>query len=179
MKRKIGIVLQEWNSRRVGAIATLRTVHLNPPIMTTQHTSKCPSTVRSVSVSKQGLKTIFLAGIWLFIASLLLQLFTVGMAVFINSSWWTNHVQFSHVIGVLGFILLLISLFGRFPREIWGLTGLLNILFFVQGSSANLALIFPALSLGAAFHPVNALLLFWTATTIARRSRNVLASNNT
>lgn len=139
--------------------------------MTTQHTSKHLPKVRSVSVGKHWLRTIFLIGIWLFIAGLLFQLFTVGMAVFIDPFWWTNHVLFSHLIGVLGFILFLIALFGRFPKEIWRFTGLMNILFFVQGSSANLSLISPALSLGSAFHPVNALLLFWTATTIAAQTR--------
>lgn len=141
--------------------------------MTTQHPLKRPPTVGSVSVSRQWLKTVFLIGIWLFVAGLLFQLFTVGMAVFVDPSWWTNHVLFSHVIGVLGFILLLLALFGRFPKAIWGLTGLMNILFFVQGSSANLSLISSALSLGTAFHPVNALLLFWTATAIADKARKI------
>lgn len=141
--------------------------------MTTQHPSKRPPTVGSVSVARQWLKTVFLIGIWLFVAGLLFQLFTVGMAVFVDPSWWTNHVLFSHVIGVLGFILLLLALFGRFPKAVWGLTGLMNILFFVQGSSANLSLISPALSLGTAFHPVNALLLFWTATAIADKARKL------
>ncbi|MBI4779791.1 MAG: hypothetical protein HY785_00560 [Oscillatoriophycideae cyanobacterium NC_groundwater_1537_Pr4_S-0.65um_50_18] len=131
----------------------------------------------SVSGGKQWLKTIFLVGIWLFVVGLLFQLFTVGMAVFIDPSWWTNHVLFSHVIGVLGFILLLMALFGRFPTAIWRLTGLMNILFFVQGSSANLSLISPALSLGTAFHPVNALLLFWTATTIAQNTQRMVTGS--
>lgn len=141
--------------------------------MTTQHTSKRSSVVGSVSAGKQWLKTVFLVGIWLFVVGLLFQLFTVGMAVFVDPSWWSNHVLFSHVIGVLGFILLLIALFGRFPKEVWSLTGLMNILFFVQGSSANLSLISPALSLGTALHPVNALLLFWTATAIADKARKI------
>lgn len=128
----------------------------------------------SISVAKQWLKPIFLIGIWLFIVGLLFQLFTVGMAVFIDPSWWTNHVLFSHVIGILGFILFLAALFGRFPKEIWSLTGLMNILFFVQGSSANLSLISPTLSLGTAFHPVNALLLFWTATAIAQKTQRMV-----
>lgn len=128
----------------------------------------------SVSVGKQCLKPVFLVGIWSFVVGLLFQLFTVGMAVFVDPSWWTNHVLFSHFIGVLGFILLLTALFGRFPKAIWGLTGLMNILFFVQGSSANLYLISPALSLGTAFHPVNALLLFWVATTIAQKTQRMV-----
>lgn len=142
--------------------------------MTTQQTPKRSSTVGSISADKQWLKTVFLVGIWIFVAGLLFQLFTVGMAVFVDPSWWTNHVLFSHIIGVLGFILLLLALFGRFPRAIWGLTALMNILFFVQGSSANLSLISPALSLGTAFHPVNALLLFWTATTIAQKTQRLV-----
>ena len=141
--------------------------------MTTQQTLKRSSTVGSSSVGKRWLKTVFLVGIWFFIAGLLFQLFTVGMAVFTDPSWWTNHALFSHIIGVLGFILLLLALFGRFPKAIWSLTGLMNVLFFVQGSSANLSLISPALSLGTAFHPVNALLLFWTATAIADKARKI------
>lgn len=155
----------------LGTIATLRPFHLNPKIMTTQHTPKRPSTVGSIFADKQWQKTVFLVGIWLFVAGLLFQLFTVGMAVFVDPSWWANHVLFSHVIGILGFILLLIAVFGRFPKAIWGLTGLMNILFFIQGSSANLSSISPALLLGTAFHPVNALLLFWTATAIADKVR--------
>lgn len=146
--------------------------------MTTQHISQHLSKVRLVLVGKRWLKTLFLFGIWVFIASLLFQLFTVGMAVFINPSWWKNHVQFSHIIGGLGFILLLIALFGRFPKEIWGLTALMNILFFVQGSTAHLALISPALSLGTAFHPVNTLFLFWVATAITGRTWRIVVSSS-
>jgi len=145
--------------------------------MTTQHTPKCPSTMGSISAGKQWLKTVFLVGIWLFVAGLLFQLFTVGMAVFIDPSWWTSHILFSHVIGVLGFILLLIALFGRFPKAIWSLTGLMNLLFFVQGSSANLSSISSALLWGTAFHPVNALLLFWTATAIAQKTQRIVMAS--
>lgn len=142
--------------------------------MATQHTSERSSTMGSISVAQQWLRPTFLVGIWLFVVGLLFQLFTVGMAVFVDPSWWTHHVLFSYVIGTLAFILLLIALFGRFPKEIWSLTGLINILFFVQGSSANLSLISPALSLGTAFHPVNALLLFWAAIAIAQKTQRMV-----
>jgi hypothetical protein len=74
--------------------------------------------------------------------------------------------------------LFLVALFGRFPKEIWGLTGLMNILFFVQGITANLSSILPALSLSAAFHPVNAFLLFWTATAIAWKTGRIVMSSS-
>lgn len=141
--------------------------------MTINHTSQSTVTSGSVSFGRKPLRISFLIGIWLFVTCLLIQLFTVGMAVFVDPLWWTNHVLFSHVIGALGFILLLIALFGRFPKAIWSLVGLMNVLFFVQGSSANLSLISPALSLGTAFHPVNALLLFWTAIAIADKARKI------
>jgi Family of unknown function (DUF6220) len=146
--------------------------------MNTQRIVKRTVADGSVSFGKKSFRIPFLIGIWLFVACLLIQLFTVGMSVFINPSWWTNHVLFSHVIGALGLILFLVALFGRFPKEIWGLTGLMNILFFVQGITANLSSILPALSLSAAFHPVNAFLLFWTATAIAWKTSRIVMSSS-
>lgn len=142
--------------------------------MNTQHTSKYSTTVRSVPFGQESFRIMFLIGIWLFVICLLIQFFTVGMAVFINPSWWARHVLFSHVIGFLGLILFLVALFGRFSKEIWGLTGLMNILFLVQGSTVHLPIPF-----SPAFHPVNALLLFWTATTIAWKTwRNGMSSSD-
>jgi Family of unknown function (DUF6220) len=138
--------------------------------MNIQHTSQPTITGGSVSFGKKSLRIPFLLGICLYVACLLIPLFTVGMSVFIKPSWWANHVLFSHIIGALGLILLLVALFGRFPKEIWRLAGLMNILFFVQGSTVHLSSILPVFSLSAAFHPVNALLLFWTATAIARKT---------
>jgi hypothetical protein len=87
-------------------------------------------------------------------------------------------VQFSYVIGCLGLVIVLLALFGRFPKNILGLAGLINGLFLLQGSTVHLSA-FPALSLGAAFHPVNAFLLFWAATAIARKTwRNVMNPKN-
>lgn len=141
--------------------------------MTIQQTDQPTITGGSIPYGKKALRTPFLIGIRLFIACLLIQLLTVGMAVFVNPSWWTNHNLFSHFIGVLGLLLFLVTLFGRFPRTIVMLTGLMNVLFFVQGSTANLVR-FPQLALGAAFHPVNALLLFWIAMAIARKTQCLL-----
>jgi mercuric ion transport protein len=137
--------------------------------MTINHTSQPTVTGGSVLFGKKSLRLSVLIGIWLFVACLLIQLFTVGMSVFINPSWWTHHSLFSHVIGVLGFVLLLTALFGRFPREIWSLIALMNLLFVVQGSTVHLPIPF-----SSAFHPVNALLLFWVATAIAHRTQRMV-----
>ena len=51
------------------------------------------------SLSNGGKHHSFAIGILLFVACLLIQLFTMGMSVFVNPSWWTIHTQFSHVIG--------------------------------------------------------------------------------
>lgn len=60
------------------------------------------------------------------------------------------------------------ALFGRSPREIWSLAALMNILFVVQGSTVHLPI-----PLSAALHPVNALLLFWVAMTLARKTQQM------
>jgi Family of unknown function (DUF6220) len=145
--------------------------------MNTQHPFKHTIIERSVSLGRQSFRIIFLIGILLFVACLLIQLFTVGMSVFINPSWWRRHTQFAHVIGSLAFILFPVAFLGRFPKIILGLTGLINILLLVQFGTIHLSIL-PALSLSAAFHPVNAFLLLWTATMTARKTWWIVISSS-
>lgn len=145
--------------------------------MNTQHQSKSSIIGRPFSFGKQSFKIIFLIGIIIFVVCLLLQLFTVGMSVFINPSWWATHTQFAHVIGSLALILLPVAFLGRFPKTIWGLTGLINTLLFVQFATIHLSVL-PGLSLSSVLHPVNAFFLLWAATITARKTWQIVVSSS-
>lgn len=144
--------------------------------MNFQPMSKATVSSGSVPFGRTSFRLPFLIGVWLLVACLLIQVFTVGMAVFIDPSWWTAHVQFSHIVGFLSIFLFLVALVGRFPKTICSLAGLVVFLFFVQVGTIQLSML-SALSFSAAFHPISAFLLFWIATAIAVQTwQNVMYS---
>jgi mercuric ion transport protein len=143
--------------------------------MNMKYLSKRATFGSSISPVTQWFRMIFLIGIWLFIACLLIQVFLAGMAVFMSRSWWTMHIMFAHIIGVLTLILLAAVFLGRFPRKVWELTVLIAFLLLMQGITIHLSRI-PNLSLTAAFHPVNALLMFWVATATGWKSWRIVNS---
>lgn len=140
-----------------------------------KYVSKRATKSSSISPVTQWFRMIFLSGIWLFIACLLIQVFLAGMAVFMSRSWWAMHTMFAHIIGVLTLILLAVVFLGRFPKKVWKLTVLIVFLLLMQGMTIHLSHI-PNLSLTAAFHPVNALLLFWVATATGWKTWRIVTS---
>jgi Family of unknown function (DUF6220) len=128
---------------------------------------------KAISPIIHWFRIIFLIGIWLFIACLLLQVFMAGMAVFIRPSWWAMHASFASIIGFLGFFLLAISFLGGFPKTIRAFAGLIVLLMFVQYTTIHLRYV-PNFSLIGAFHAVNAFLLFWVAMTTGLKTKHFL-----
>lgn len=106
---------------------------------------------------------------WLLVAALLGQFFTAGMAVFANPEWWARHRSFVHGFGWLVPIALVLAFVGRSSRAVKGLSGIAFVLVFLQYTTAGLRLN-PARQGLAAFHAVIAVLLFWTATELARHT---------
>ncbi|WP_346294042.1 DUF6220 domain-containing protein [Sphaerothrix gracilis] len=144
--------------------------------MNIQSMFKTTASSGSVSFGRTSFRLPFLIGTWLLVVCLLIQVFTVGMSVFIDPSWWATHVQFSRIVGFLSIFLFSAALMGRFPKTICSLAGLVVFLFFMQVGTIQLSML-SALSFGAAFHPISAFLLFWTATAIAVKTwRNVMYS---
>jgi hypothetical protein len=106
---------------------------------------------------------------WLLVAALLGQFFTAGMAVFANPEWWTHHLAFVHGFGWLVPLALVLAFLGRSSRAVKGLSGIALVLLFLQYTTAGLRLT-PGRQGLAAFHTVIAVLLFWTATELARQA---------
>jgi hypothetical protein len=116
-----------------------------------------------------GLRWIYAIVAWLVSGCILAQVFLAGMNVFLQPLWWSYHISLGHWTGPLIISLLLLSLAARLPLRLRWLSALLLLLFGLQYNFRTLAGLadVPAL---AALHAVNALLLFWLATTLGRHA---------
>lgn len=107
---------------------------------------------------------------WLFVAAVAVQFFFAGLFIFKAGS-----EDFHATLGFsLFFAAILYTLFAfaaRLPWRAAGLTALLIALVFLQPTLA-----FAPVPLLRAFHPVNALLIFTLAISLALRSRQFLLS---
>ena len=104
---------------------------------------------------------------WAYLAALAIQVFFAGMFVFVGASSIELHRNMAHVIGLLTGLLILSTFVGRVPekRLAFGVLGLLVI----QGMLVHVNQWF-GLSMVAALHPVNALVLTYASLVLARRS---------
>lgn len=111
-----------------------------------------------------------LAAAWVFVASVVVQVFLAGMALFGGSPNFKTHVEFGYsAIWVVAILLPIFALVARLPRRDIGLSFLLLALYIPQ------CLLPPIARSGgpafiAALHPVNALLLFTIGVVISRRA---------
>lgn len=122
----------------------------------------------TIRLARQAL----LAGSWLLVACLVVQLFLVGLDVFGTSGKvGTVHRDFAYLYGWLAPGLVLLAMLARAPRWFTIGTVVLLVLFAIQTYLPSLQGSIPLL---AATHAVNALAVFWLAVVIARRSRHLL-----
>ncbi|HEX5039823.1 MAG TPA: DUF6220 domain-containing protein [Candidatus Limnocylindria bacterium] len=104
---------------------------------------------------------------WIFLAGLGVQIFFAGMYVFVGASNIELHRNFAHVL-LLTSVLLTISVFaGRVPEK--RMLFLVLGLFVIQGMLVHVNQWF-GLSMVAALHPVNAVVMAYAALTLAKRS---------
>jgi hypothetical protein len=114
-------------------------------------------------------RVAYLVVAWLFIASLLMQVFLAGLSLFVTGSYWEAHIGFGHSVpGLLALLLVVFALWGRLPRAAVLLTVLLFALVIAQ--TEVFAAIRADVPLAAALHPVNALILFALGVGLARRA---------
>lgn len=122
----------------------------------------------TIRLARQAL----LAGAWLLVACLVVQLFLVGLDVFgASGEVGTVHRDFAYLYGWLAPALVLLAMLGRAPRWLTISTVALLVAFAIQTYLPTLQERMPLL---AATHAVNALVVFWLAVVIARRARHLL-----
>lgn len=118
--------------------------------------------VRELGLARVG----FAALAWLFVACLVVQVFLVGLDIFAKLGG-SIHRDFAYVYGWLAPILVLLSRTPPAPASARLPALVLLLLFAAQTVLPSLKDQFPVL---AAFHPVNALVIFALAIVVARRA---------
>jgi hypothetical protein len=107
------------------------------------------------------------------LAALLGQMFTVGIAVFVDPAWWVWHMTIIHWYDWLTVVILVLAFVGRTTAKLKWLAAVAIGLVYVQYATAGLHTSATLRTL-AAVHPVSAVLLFWVVTDIARRAASEL-----
>jgi hypothetical protein len=103
---------------------------------------------------------------WLFFVSVVYQVFLAGLGL-LGGGDMTNHVGFGYMLPLVAILLFLVALVAHPDKRTFRLTLLLMVLTIIQTTLPPLRDEVPVL---AALHPVNALLIFWLALTIAQRA---------
>lgn len=105
-----------------------------------------------------------------FALCVVIQVFLAGLAVFVSPLNWVRHINFVHVFEFVPLLMLLLSFVGRLPKALrWQSAGLFGGIF-LQYFTANVG---GKLPWAAALHPVVAMIIFWTAITVARNAWGV------
>jgi hypothetical protein len=112
---------------------------------------------------------------WAFVASLVVQLFLVGLDLFeVTGEEVGIHREWAYVYGWLAPLLVLLAVAARLPRRDQLLTLALLVLFAVQTYLPSLAEQLPTL---AALHALNAIVVLWIAVTLALAGRASVEPN--
>lgn len=112
------------------------------------------------------LAIVFAAAAWLFLAGVIYQVFLAGLGAF-KLAPWTGHGQLGWALGSAPILILILAIAARPERRTVWLTVALAVAAAIQPELAMARHTAPAV---AALHPVNALLVFWLAWLVARRS---------
>jgi hypothetical protein len=113
------------------------------------------------------IRIAYLAGAWLLLAGVLIQVFLAGLSLFVSRAFWDTHAELGRTLGFLSPILLVLAFLSRLPRATIGLTALLVVLYSLQWT---LVVLRRAAPMVAALHAANALFLVWVALSLARRA---------
>ncbi len=118
--------------------------------------------VRAIGPARLG----FMLAAWLFVVSVVVQTLLVGLDIFADLGG-SIHRDFAYVYGWLAPILVLLAGLARAPKDLRSISLVLLLLFAAQTVLPSLKDQLPLL---AAFHTVNALVIFGLAVLLARRA---------
>jgi hypothetical protein len=113
---------------------------------------------------------------WAFVVAILLQVFFIGLGLFVESENLELHRNFGWILHLAPLPILVAAALARAGRtRILQATGLVVVVFFVP----ILAAVRSDLPYVAAFHPVGALIAFWLTTVLARGATSLVGSDYT
>jgi hypothetical protein len=108
----------------------------------------------------------FAVASWVFLGAVLVQVFLAGAGLF-KLTDFTLHAGFGWLLSAMPILLAVLAFLARVDRRTTPLTVALLVIALIQPELAAVRHDYPVV---AALHPVNALLLFWLAWLVARRS---------
>jgi len=121
----------------------------------------------------RGARYLYAALAWAFVAGVILQVFFIGLGLFVGRENLALHVNFGWLLHLGPLPVLVAAAFARAGRtQIMQTAALAILVFFVP----ILAAVRTDLPFVAAFHPVGAVLGFWLATAVARRATALAGS---
>lgn len=124
----------------------------------------------------RGARFAYAALAWAFVVAVLLQVFFIGLGLFVESKNLELHRNFGWILHLAPLPVLVAAALARAGRtRILQATGLVVVIFLVP----ILAAVRSDLPYAAALHPVGALLAFWLATVLARDATSLITSNHT
>jgi nicotinamide riboside transporter PnuC len=113
----------------------------------------------------RGARYLYAALAWAFVAGVILQVFFIGLGLFVGRENLALHVNFGWLLHQGPIPVLVVAALARAGRtQIMQTAALAVLVFFVP----ILAAVRTDLPFVAAFHPVGAVLAFWLATVVAR-----------
>lgn len=123
----------------------------------------------------RGMRYLYAALAWAFVAGLVAQVFVIGLGLFVSSDYKELHATFGWILHLVPPFILLAAAFARAGRtRILQTVALAITIFFVP----ILAAIRADAPLAAAFHPLGAVLAFLLAIVVARGATRLLRSTD-
>ena len=124
----------------------------------------------------RGSRIAFAVLAWAFVAAIVLQVFFIGLGLFVGPENLELHRNFGWILHLAPLPILVAAALARAGRtRILEAAGLVVVIFFVP----ILAAVRADLPYAAALHPVGALLAFWLAIVIARGATILVRSSET
>jgi hypothetical protein len=119
----------------------------------------------------RGARFAYVGLAWLFLAGVVLQVFFIGLALFVGSENFALHRDFGYILQLFPILVLVAALLARAGR-----TRILQTV-----SLVAVIIVFPtlpalrdSLPVLAAFHPIGALLGFWLGIVVVRGASSLL-----
>ncbi len=136
--------------------------------METQQETKVPQ-----SFLVHWSQILFVLFAWLYVACIIVQVFLAGLGIFVGGAWWSIHVTTGRWFNPIPIILIVLAFTGRFRRSVVVISIILFVQYELQIAFIELAnnFKFPLL---AAFHPVNAVIMFWLTVVVARQAQRFI-----
>ena len=109
----------------------------------------------------------YVATAWLFLGSVLLQVFLAGLALFAGTGFELHRIYGSGLVTLIALSQIFVAVGAKAGGRNIRQAALLFLLVMIQG---GLPVLRDAMPVVAAIHPMNALLIFWLGVHIARQA---------